>query len=153
MGHFVTGLIATQPVLQKFAARHMLHPPILLTPDLAILPLADESIDTFVIAPQGDYRPGFSYLSERLVSLLSEASNEGTIMYFETEYFGGSGTQGAAVFAAGVFVLEPESAKLGPVNRGLALLGVRTQPPARDEFETVGLHRHRSVEDWLNEEN
>jgi len=153
VGHIVTGLIATEPLLQEFAVQNKLHPPVRLTDDLAFLPLTDENIDSFVPAPQGEYRPGFNYLSEELVSKLLRTSDKGPIMYFETEYFGGTGTQGAAVFGGGTFVLEPQSANIGPVNRGLRLLGVRTQLPARDEFETVGLHRYRSVEDWLNQRN
>ena len=80
--------------------------------------------------------------------MLQTLSARSTLLYFETEYFGGMGTQGAAVFRDGELVFGPQAAELGPINNALAVLGVRTVPPAVDEFETVGLQRHRSVEDW-----
>jgi hypothetical protein len=149
MGHSVTGLIAQEPLLRRFSERHRLHAPIKLLQGLAILPLRDDDLDAFIPAPQSGRAPDFIYLSEQLMAVLREASSEGTLLYFETDYFGGFGGQGAAVFQNGVCVLGPESAGIGPINRGLRWLGVRVQPPAPDEFETVGLHRHRDAEDWL----
>ena len=73
-------------------------------------------------------------------------------MYFETDYFGGAGCQGAAVFRSGATVFGPKSAEHGPINEALSLLGVRCVAPAHDEFETVGLHRHRRTDDWLKPE-
>ena len=70
-------------------------------------------------------------------------------MYFETEHFGGNGRQGAVVFQNGTAVFGPKSAEHGPINEALACLGVRVAAPAHDEFETVGLIRHRHTEDWL----
>ena len=151
MGHNVTGLISTAETLCKFAVRHKLHQPISLAKGLAILPLRDEDIDAFIPAPQSGYPDGFVYLSQQLAAALCNASEEGALIYFETEYFGGSGAQGAAVYKGGTCILGPERADFGPINRALALVGVRTESPAHDEFETVGLQRHRSSEDWLED--
>ena len=149
MGHNVTGLIADAGLLQKFAARYRLHQPVSLAHGLAILPLRDEDIDAFIPAPQNGYSEGFIYLSQQLASVLQDASGEAAVMYFETEYFGGVGAQRAVVYENGACVFGPESADFGPINEGLALLGIRTQSPAQDEFETIGLHRYRSAEDWI----
>ena len=70
-------------------------------------------------------------------------------MYFETEYHGGHGGQGAAVFQNGELTFGPQWDELGPINHALMLLGVQIEPPAIDEFDTVGLCRHRTTEDWL----
>jgi hypothetical protein len=145
VGHFVTGLVAAERLLQKFAARHRLHQPISLSQGLALLPLRDEDIDGFIPPPHSGHADGFIYLSQQLAA----ASEFGRVLYFETEYFGGTGAQGAVVYEQRECIFGPESADLGPINRALALLGVRTLPPACDEFETIGLHRHRSCEDWL----
>jgi hypothetical protein len=71
------------------------------------------------------------------------------LMYFETDYFGGLGCQGAAVFQHGELIFGPQSAKTGAINQGLKLLGIRIKPPAQDEFETIGLDRHRDTERWI----
>lgn len=71
-------------------------------------------------------------------------------MYFETEYHGGHGGQGAAVFLNGDLIFGPQWDEFGPINHALMLLGVKIEPPAMDEFDTVGLYRHRSTEDWLS---
>ena len=152
MGHNVTGLIADKPLLWTFSERNRLHRPIALAQGLAILPLRDEDIDRFVPTPQGGQVDEFTYLSEQLMIALQEVSRDGPIMYFETEYFGGTGAQGSAVFSSGRCVLGPESAELGPINRALQLLGVKVVPPALDEFETVGLHLFRRSEDWLEQD-
>lgn len=149
MGHFVTGLIAAEAVLQGFSERYELHRPISLPQGLAILPLRDEDIDAFIPGPHVGHPDGFTYLSQQLAAMISQASELGRIMYFETEYFGGSGAQGAVVYDHRACIFGPESAEFGPINRALALLGVRPSPTAHDEFETIGLDRHRSTEDWL----
>jgi hypothetical protein len=92
---------------------------------------------------------GFTYLSEQLIRELKIASSHGSLVYFETEYFGGNGAQGAAVFREGELIFGPQSGSFGPINQALAVVGVRVVPPASDEFETAGLHRHRHTEDWL----
>ena len=149
MGHFVTGLVAKQQTLQAFASQHSLHQPIALSGGLHILPLRDEDLDSFLPLPLDGHCKGFAHLSSQLIETLLKASEVGSLIYFETEYHGGSGGQGAVAFSNGKIALEPQSAEFGPINTALQFLGVRTVPPAHDEFETVGLDRHRYTEDWL----
>lgn len=149
MAYFVTGLIARHAALHAFAAARSLPAPVLLTEVLSLLPLGPEQLDRLAPASHHTLYDGFNYLSRSLATRLRMGSVGATLLYFETEYFGGMGTQGAAVFRDGDIVFGPQSAELGPINSALALLGVRTIPPAVDEFETVGLNRYRSVEDWL----
>jgi hypothetical protein len=70
------------------------------------------------------------------------------VAYIETEYFGGTGTQAAAVWEGGKIILAPRRADIGPINDALRLLGV-TRTPTQDEFDVAGLRRHRRTEDWL----
>jgi hypothetical protein len=152
MAHFVTGLIARHTALRSFAAAHGLPAPIALTEVLSLLPLAAEHIDLLLPGEPRDFHGGFNYLSHELAEQLRAGSERATLLYFETEYFGGMGTQGAAVFRDGECVFGPQAAELGPINNALALLGVRTIAPAVDEFETVGLHHHSSVDAWYGTE-
>jgi hypothetical protein len=46
-----------------------------------------------------------------------------------------------------------QTGEFGRINEALALLGVvivHIVPPAIDEFETIGLQRHRFTQGWLN---
>jgi hypothetical protein len=151
MGHFVTGLIARPTVLEAFSREHSLHWPVALVGGLAILPLRKIDLDSFQAIPSDDDAAGLQNLSEQLLDELRRSSHEGPLIYFETEYFGGLGGQGAAVFQDGELIFGPHWAKIGPINHALKLLGISIEPPAQDEFETVGLHLHRDPEEWLRQ--
>ena len=148
MTHIVRGVIADSQLLRSFAQVHSFNGPISLAGDLALLPLRDEDIQSFSVAPREPVHD-FECLTAEFVEVLCALSRAGSVLYFETEYFGGAGSQGAAVFRDGSIAFGPESADIGPINKALAFLGVCVAPPARDQFETVGLHRHRTVEAWL----
>ncbi|MFT2720119.1 hypothetical protein ACMT4L_08965 [Deinococcus sp. A31D244] len=69
--------------------------------------------------------------------------------YVEAEYFGGTGSQVAAVWDGGRVFWGPERRERGPINHALRLLGVH-RTDSHDEFGSVGLDRHRHLEDWLD---
>jgi len=149
MTHIVTGLIAKPFALEAFASKHSLHSPISLSVGLSILPLRDDDIDSLLPSPPTGLVDGFEHLSEQLMHLLEAASLNCALLYFETEYFGGDGSQGAVVFCNGVVAYGPKCAGIGPISEALRLLGVTVIPPAFDEFETIGLRRYRQTKDWL----
>jgi GNAT superfamily N-acetyltransferase len=150
MGHLVTGLISRPAVLEGFSRKHLLHGPIALRGGgLAILPLREIDLKPCQPSPSDDKARVLQYLSKPLLDELGRASCEGPLIYFETEYFGGVGGQGAAVFQDGQLIFGPQWAEIGPINHALKLLGTRIEPPAQDEFETVSLHLHRDSEGWL----
>jgi len=64
----------------------------------------------------------------------------------ETDYFGGRGDQAAVVYRDHEVVMEPQVARIGPINEALRHLGVQRQFP-KDEFDTVGLSRYRDFDD------
>jgi hypothetical protein len=78
-----------------------------------------------------------------------ELSLGSAVAYIETEYFGGEGYQRAAVWSEGGLHLGPLDGA-GSINRALRVLGVEA-PPGQEEFDAVGLGRHRSLEAWLSE--
>jgi hypothetical protein len=149
MAHFITGLVGEPTLLGKFAASTSLHKPCTLAQGFAFLPLRDEDIDDLINQPQTEFSEGFNYLSKQLSLVLAEVSEEGTFAYIETEYFGGDGAQGAVVFTHGAITFGPKSAEAGPINEALRMLGATVPAPYSDEFEAVGLQRHRNTEDWL----
>ncbi len=62
-----------------------------------------------------------------------------------TEYFGGMGSQGAAVYCG----TELVSNEITTINQALGYLGVVAQGDC-DEFDTVGLDRHRSMPEYIS---
>jgi hypothetical protein len=150
MAHSVTGLIAKHTVLEALSREHSLPWPVVLAGDLAILPLRDVDLAPFQTALLESTGDEWRNLSERLLEELRRSSRyRGPLMYFETEYFGGLGGQGAVVFKDGQLIFGPRWAASGPINHALKLLGVRIEAPSRDEFQTVGLHLYRFTDGWL----
>jgi len=93
--------------------------------------------------------PGFEFLSNAFLAWVRRLSKGTTLAYLEAEFISGEGTESAVVWRDGVRVLGPLQGT-GAVNRALRTLGVSV-PSRREEFEAVGLGRHRSPEEWLKE--
>lgn len=101
-------------------------------------------------APAHLFPPGFEVV-------LGTWSAVDPVAYVEADYFGGIGSQFAAVWREGTVVLgplvltedEPRPAPgWSPISQALRHLGVSVDGQY-DEFDAIGLGRHRHVEDWL----
>ncbi|WP_318200044.1 hypothetical protein [Streptomyces sp. SCL15-4] len=121
---------------------------------LALMPMTDEPAGAFTDGGDAEVL-GFGRLSAGFERTLGRWSVAGPLAYVEAEYFGGAGEQRAAVWADGTLVLGPLdvpvkrwfSRPVGPVSQALRRLGVRRRPGG-DEFDAVGLGRHRHTDDW-----
>ncbi|MCG6497355.1 hypothetical protein [Kitasatospora sp. A2-31] len=105
---------------------------------------------------------GFDWLPDGSGRRLAAWSKAGPIACVEACFFGGSGTQRAAVWADGRLALGPlTSAEFAPfppegspISRALRHLGARVESARADgtrdvdEFEAVGLPAHRSTARW-----
>ncbi|GAA2840988.1 hypothetical protein RMN57_17245 [Kitasatospora sp. CM 4170] len=105
---------------------------------------------------------GFDWLPGGSARRLAAWSKAGPIACVEACFFGGSGTQRAAVWADGRLALGPlTSAEFAPfppegspISRALRRLGARVESGRADEahhvdeFEAVGLPAHRSTARW-----
>jgi hypothetical protein len=145
MGHIVASLTAKPTVLAAFSRAHSLHSPVALVGGLDLLLMREIDLDLFRAILSADEARSLQYLSERLLDELKRSSHQGSLIYFETEHFDGDGGQGAAVFKDGELIFDPSWVGIGPINHSLKLLGVSIRPPARDEFQTVGLDRHSVI--------
>jgi hypothetical protein len=148
MGHHITGLIASQTTLAGLDAPFAKQPRFALAEGLGFLPLDYENLDDVVGHYAGGAVGKFENLTPKLIALLEKTSESCVLAYVETEYFGGTGGQSAVVFRQGKIVFGPTSAEGGVINEALGLLGVQASPDHFDAFESVGLQRHRSNEDW-----
>lgn len=161
MGYVLRGLLVEHARAERVAAALRGTRPIRLDRGLALVPLPRE---TLIELGEPDEQPyalldGES-LPEGLVSLLKESSVQGAVAYVEAEFFGGTGQQGSAVWEHGSLALgpivDPADTEPAPplrecaINRALRHLGIDVDPRAVDEFDTVGLGRHRDTDDWLS---
>ncbi len=151
MGHHIAAIIAGADIAAAFAVAADAPAPTELPADLVIVPLSDRQFDRITGLRPGPYVADFAYLSTSLTKALSAASREGPVVYIETEYFGGTGSQAAAAFVDGEMVFADHDADTrdtkrrdGPINKALRLLGVPASGD-RDEFDTLGLGRFRDV--------
>jgi hypothetical protein len=70
----------------------------------------------------------------------------GPVAYIEAEFFGGSGGQSAAVWSRGSETMPPIHSR-DAINQALRFLGVQIGN-AQDEFDALGLGRHRDTRHW-----
>jgi len=109
-----------------------------------------DPIDSAVVPPDTLY-----WRDGSLLAFVAAASRHGDVVYIETDYFGGTGWQGA-IYAHGGAIVDffrtsdmPEDGP-GPdseraINRALHRLGVTIGK--QDEFDTLGLGTYRTTLD------
>ena len=90
----------------------------------------------------------FMLLTTAFEQYLCELSDGGRIAYLETEYWGGTGGQGALVFENRKPLMTAQWATSDTINDALQLIGVPC-PDIGDRFSAIGLEDVRSNEDIL----
>ncbi|CAL2056921.1 conserved protein of unknown function [Streptomyces murinus] len=122
---------------------------------LSLMPMTDEVFDA-VTDGGTEGALVFWRLPGGFEKLLAQWSAAGPVAYVEAEYFGGTGEQRAAVWADGELVLGPLDAptrkwfsrSVSPISGALRRLGAR-RSLGEDEFDAVGLDRHRNNDGWI----
>ncbi|GLZ09253.1 hypothetical protein Acsp03_67190 [Actinomadura sp. NBRC 104412] len=119
---------------------------------LGLVPVTGEICDELTDT-QGQNKP-FTLMSPAFAKRLQDWSRSGRLAYVEADFWGGEGSQAAALWENGRPKWGPEYAwcpgpprQDWPINAVLARLGaVRTS--ALDLFDTVGFGRERDMEGW-----
>lgn len=152
LGHCIIAVIGMPDVVQRVVDAAGCPPFTKLPQGLAIASLGDAQIDALCDKKPGQHVDGFQQLSAGLKNALIAEVGSGQIVYLETEYFGGFGSQAAAVFEAGAVVFEAATpvgyegiSPDDPINSALRILGV-TANQSLDEFDAVGLGEFRDLE-------
>lgn len=155
MGHHIHAVVGKADVLRSIAQELGLVGVVPLAQGFGLVPIREEDADRFHESAAGTDQPDFEWLLPGFAKRLRQASADTPLAYIETEYHGGTGTQRAIVWlngaeAATLPATSDESAdsRLWPINRALVMLGVQRTGDA-DEFETLGLGKHRREEDWV----
>ena len=153
MAYMLTAVVAAPAIAETVAMRLLVETRCVpLTPELGLVPIGGVSGQNF-----DDDQPLVleQPFPDWIAAVLEEASAAGPVAYMEAAFHGGSGEQASLVWDTGTIVLGPlvdldvSPSPAAPINQALRRLGVRTEPPAEDEFATVGLGRHRWTLQWL----
>jgi hypothetical protein len=146
MGHHISAVVLKGSYDRKFAGVFDLKP-IPLTDEVTLFPLYSRFVDHWAekLGVSG-FVDDVPLLNSNVVHhLVGYLAADPLFALVETDYFGGRGTQAAAVYRGKAEVMPPESGGFGPINKALQLLGV-TAREGRDEFDTVGLGGHRGFD-------
>jgi hypothetical protein len=146
--HDLQALVADISVLHEFAAEYKNAVVINLgEQSMGLLPLTQTFLDEFDNS-ELPY-PKMIKLSKPLLEKVVVLSKLASIAYIQTEYWGGTGTQGAMVWHSGEVVLEPVLVDgIGAINTALQKLGVKAVD-TKDEFDTLGLGKFRNTSQWI----
>lgn len=164
MGHHINALIGCREALAPLISRLGSPDPTELDFQLLLVPLDEQRLDELAVSAEEPFA-GFTYLTPRLAEALARANETRRFLYIETEYFGGMGGQGAALFEGGAmvwrcsesteasmnqrpwfapaFATPPASPSKSPISQGLEMIGV-IAAAGRDEFDRLDLVRFRS---------
>ena len=154
MGHNVEAIIVSAEADLSSIPSAKIAKRIPLPCGLMLIPITDEFFDEVATTASNGSEGAFEEFwkfPKGLLPLVESLSKDQSVAYVETEYFGGTGVQAAAVWLKGKLVYGPkQNKKIGPINAALRRLGVRASD-GRDEFDTIGLGRFRSNEDWIEQ--
>ncbi len=146
MGYYLQAIIGKKQTLTQHAAEFQHAHVVPLAQGIAIIPLTDELYDE--IADGGEVER-FAKLSPGVERWAQRVSVAAPVAYVEAEFHGGQGGQSAVAWASGSRVLGPFHSQ-DAINETLRFFGVRVDG-AHDEFDAVGLGRHRETDDWILE--
>ncbi len=150
MGYTLFAVIAQPHLLEADPSWIANSKIIQLEQGLRMLPVTDSLYDNLVqqhIPIPGEDWAGFIRSPGPLFESIQKLSERGTVAYVEADFFGGRGDQRCVVWHKEVLVLGPLD-EPGAINKALRRLGVRKRVFI-DEFDTIGLSKHRSNEEWL----
>lgn len=155
--HDVKALVASNAILTDMDKRYSSAVVCPLVQGFALMPITD-SLASEMAAVGKEYSessaPLVSNMAPGVATLAAELSAAGLVAYISTDFFGGAGGQDTIIWKNGrtIFALSDGPANKfewpnSPVSRTLRKLGVAADA-GKDEFDTVGLGRHRTTERW-----
>ena len=148
MAYVLEAFIGRPPVLARLVGESREVAIVDLGQSLSLLPFTDGARRVLLstAADLASPNPPFSCLSRAAALSAQQRSGADGLAYVEAEFFGGRGEQSAIVWRGGYLELGPVTA-VDAINRALRALGVQSGE-AQDEFDTLGLGRHRATERW-----
>ena len=149
MAHCIQAIVTKSHVADRIRAVYPQLPSVGMRQGFIILPVDDLFVDSVTEPQASQSSETWMRLTDAFHDLLRELSRFGPLAYIETEYFGGVGGQGAAVYSDGMVVMKPEWSNSGTINRALKLIGVKSRLLG-DRFSALGLDQYRSNDDLMD---
>ena len=112
---------------------------------MAMIPLSRTVRDAYNI-PSLPLMHGEVVVPENIAAIAMGLAQAGKVAYVEAEFFGGDGTQASTTWDVDGVVSSP-LVDPNAINFALRFLGV-TVGDYHDEFDALGLGRHRQTECW-----
>ena len=144
MGYYLQAIVGRQTTLMQHASAFQHAHIVPLGQGIAMIPVTDDLYDEFADGGEVDR---FYKLSPGIENWAKRISDSAPIAYVEAEFFGGTGGQSAIAWSQGSSVLGPVHSQHA-INEVLRFFGVRVEK-AHDEFDAIGLGRHRGTVDWI----
>jgi hypothetical protein len=152
MGYYLQAILCKQPLVGAIFDNFTNTKRVRLDVDLYLIPYTSDLFDEFNQYHASESLEKFELLNEKLFEYLLAKSVFGPIAYIEAEYFGGVGGQSAIMFMNGHVHHDTRSTDdgYGAINTVLREFGVQRNAEF-DEWDTVGMLRHRNTDDWLED--
>lgn len=151
MGHNLSAIIGNCAATEKLSADWSCAQTIRLPQGYCLIPLTDDFFDTVTAAFGTSNEAGATdliYLTAAIHHLLCQYTVHNKLIYIETDYTGGVGTQAGVLYSNGQISVLPQNSS-GTINRLLQALGVK-RLPGKDEFDTLQLGRYRHTNDLVD---
>lgn len=151
MGHCIRAIIGTHEAVCKIADDWICVKEIELTQGFSMIFCTIELLEDIeeLMKSSGetvddpDY-PELDYFDASVKELMEQYSIRTKLVYVETDYFGGVGTQAGILYENGKPAAAPQSGE-GTINALLKEIGVWRRPDT-DEFDMLGLGKYRHME-------
>lgn len=146
LGQMIRAIIGKDKYIQNIAERLVYAIKHDLPQGFALIYLTDclfDDIEELINEKDTCKYSSLNYLSDSVIVFLEEFSRNTQLIYIETDYFGGYGTQAGVLFENG-FMKEPMSGE-GTINFLLRSIGVH-QMNNKDEFDSLQLYKFRRME-------
>ncbi|MFV2176263.1 hypothetical protein ACFHW2_34645 [Actinomadura sp. LOL_016] len=151
MTHELNAVLGKHELLERLASEHGV-PVVALGQGFALIPLTPEVIALLVGDSGPDASGGGLSRGRRLDEVFQDWSAHGPVVHATNDTHGGSpGEQTARIWQGGKMVFAQRGhAHGGPISMALQRLGVTGGRIGYDEFDVVGLGRHRKTAGWLD---
>lgn len=146
MGHMMRGIIGKQAVIETIAGDWCAAQLTELPQGYAMVLLTDalfDGITELYDAPNQLDCTVLTFYTTAIAYFLQYYSFHTKLIYIETDYFGGHGSQAGVLVADGKVCIGPVSGS-GAINRLLRAIGVWTVP-GKTPFEMLELEKYRRM--------
>jgi hypothetical protein len=154
--HDVTALIANSDKLTAATRRFETVVVCPLVQSFSLLPITEDfakELSVYASQMKAPLTKPITELSDELHALAIDISYDCPVAYVSTAYFGGRGGQNALVWDKGSLRFSPTTQRYDqvwpntPISQALRMIGVLAGE-GMDEFDTVGLGKHRHTHRW-----